>query len=72
MTRPAGASRRGRLPLPGVLALRSSSPPGPRGGGAGIVLVSDPDRQATLLLGTDDGHAWTELFAWPSGVTCCG
>ena len=42
------------------------------GGGAGVVLVSDPDRQATLLLRTDDGRAWTELFAWPSGVTCCG
>jgi photosystem II stability/assembly factor-like uncharacterized protein len=42
------------------------------GPGAGVVLVSDPDRQATLLLRTDDGRAWTELFAWPSGVTCCG
>ncbi|MEW6226069.1 MAG: hypothetical protein AB1627_15705 [Chloroflexota bacterium] len=42
------------------------------GGGVGVVLVSDPDRQATLLLRTDDGRAWTELFSWPSGVTCCG
>ena len=44
----------------------------PWGAGAGVALVWDPDRQATLLLRTADSRAWTELFAWPSGVTCCG
>ncbi len=36
------------------------------GGGAGVALVWDPDRQATLLLQTDDGQAWTELGAFPA------
>jgi len=42
------------------------------GGGAGVVLVWDGDRQETLLLRTNDGQAWTELFAWPTPVRCCG
>lgn len=42
------------------------------GGGAGVVLVWDPDRQAMLLLRTADGSSWTELFAWPAVPSCCG
>ena len=42
------------------------------GGGAGIILVWDPDRQATLLLRTDDGRTWTELYAWSTQPPCCG
>jgi hypothetical protein len=34
------------------------------GAGAGVALVWDPERQATLLLRTDDGQAWTELSAF--------
>lgn len=40
------------------------------GVGGGVILVWDPDREATLLLRTDVGRTWTELYAWP--VTCCG
>jgi photosystem II stability/assembly factor-like uncharacterized protein len=41
------------------------------GSGSGVALVWDPDRQATLLLRTDDGGTWTELSAFPVIATCC-
>ena len=40
------------------------------GGGSGLVLVWDPDRQARLLLATRDGVAWEERCIFP--VPCCG
>ena len=41
------------------------------GGGGGIALVWDADRQATLLLRTADGRTWTEQAAFPeaAGIT---
>jgi len=41
-------------------------------GGSGTVLVWDPDRDGTLLVRTDDGHAWTERHLFPRPVSCCG
>jgi hypothetical protein len=41
------------------------------GGGAGVALVWDPDRQATLLLRTANGKTWTELTSFPA-MPCCG
>jgi hypothetical protein len=42
------------------------------GGGAGYVLVSDLERQGTLLLYASDGRSWAERFAWPALSECCG
>lgn len=36
------------------------------GGGAGLILVWDPDRAATLLLETTDGVTWSERRSWAS------
>ena len=40
--------------------------------GAGVVLVWDPKRDQTLLLLVTGDGAWTELYAWPGGMRCCG
>jgi hypothetical protein len=42
------------------------------GGGGGIALVWDADRQATLLLRTADGRTWTEQAAFPEGSGITG
>ena len=44
----------------------------PLGDGSGYVLVSDLERQGTLLLYTPDGRSWEERSAWPALPECCG